>query len=185
MLAAVESFTGRIHAGKGIGGFHSIIPVETALGRGGPHQPIAAEESTVTKKGTNAPVVNIFHSAGQELLYFFIARLHAEHESVLLFWRELLEIEGLARPDTDAGECGPDLFLFRRWWNELEREREIAEEIFLNALTGGREEIDLRRGRRRGLLEKRGKRLPFVSSLHLLHIRHILRIEELSAIDDE
>jgi len=84
-----------------------------------------------------------------------------------------LNLKSLARLDADPGELGPDLLVFRRWRHELEGEREITGEVFLNPLTGGREEIDLRRG----LLEVCGKRLHLVSRLHLLHVWHVFGIE--------
>src|SRR5205823_7542768 len=99
-----------------------------------------------------------------------------------MFKREVFEVESLARSDTNAGESGADLLVFRRWWDELEGSVQILVEVFLDSLGGSREEIDLWRGRRRGLFEETGKRLDFVAGLHLFHIRHVGRIEELGPI---
>src|SRR6266566_9646774 len=99
VLAAVERFALRIHAGKGIHGFDSIVPVDTTLGSGGAHQPIALVESLVAKERADVPTVDILHSAGQELRHFVVALLHAEqHGGLMLRWK-ILELEGLARPD--------------------------------------------------------------------------------------
>ena len=96
-----------------------------------------------------------------------------------MFEREILELKGLARSDADAGEFGPDILVLWRRWHELEGGVEILVEVLLYARSRGRDEIDLRRSRRRGLLEERGKRLHLVSRLHLLHVRHVRGIEEL------
>src|SRR5436305_51787 len=98
-----------------------------------------------------------------------------------MFKREVFEVESLARSDTNAGESGADLLVFRRWWDELEGSVQILVEVFLDSLGGSRDEIDLWRGGRRGLLEERGERLRLVSRLHLLHVRHVNGIKELSA----
>src|SRR6266446_4195932 len=98
-----------------------------------------------------------------------------------MFKREVFEVESLARSDTNAGESGADLLVFRRWWDELEGSVQILVEVFLDPLGGSRDEIDLRRGRRPGLLEELGKRLRLVARLHLLHVRHVPWIKELSA----
>src|SRR4030095_4262367 len=91
----------------------------------------------------------------------------------------MLEVKGLAGTNANRGESGPDLCVFRRRWDELEGKVEILEEVVLDPLAGGREESDRRRGRWRGLLEERGKRLPLVTRLHLLDVRHVPGIEEL------
>src|SRR6266481_5668734 len=98
-----------------------------------------------------------------------------------MFKREIFEVESLARPDTNAGKSGADLLVFRRWWDELKGGVEILVEVFLDSLGGSRDEIDLWRGRRRGLLEERGERLRLVSRLNFLHVRHVFGIKELSA----
>src|SRR6059058_1230651 len=96
-----------------------------------------------------------------------------------MFEREVLEVECLARSDTNAGESGADLLVFQRWWDELEGGVQIIVEVFLDSLGGSREEIDPWRGRRRGLLEERGERLRLVPRLHLHDIRHVFGIKEL------
>src|SRR5438105_9250118 len=98
-----------------------------------------------------------------------------------MFKREIFEVESLARSDANAGESGAELFVFRRWWDELEGSVQILVEVFLDSLGGSRDEIDLWRGRRSGLLQERGKRLRFVTRLHLHDIRHVPWIKELSA----
>src|SRR6266513_4337135 len=98
-----------------------------------------------------------------------------------MFKREVFEVEGLPRPDTNAGKSGADLLVFRRWWDELEGSVQILVEVFLDSLGGSRDEIDLWRGRRRGLLEERGERLRLVSRLNFLHVPHVLGIKELGA----
>src|SRR5437016_2432259 len=102
-----------------------------------------------------------------------------------MFKREVFEVESLARSDTNAGESGADLLVFRRWWDELEGSVQILVEVFLDSLSGSRDEIDLWRGRRRGLLEELGKRLRLAARLHLLHVRHVPWIKELSAEKSE
>ena len=74
-----------------------------------------------------------------------------------MFQREILEVEGLARPDADRSESRPDILVFPRRWDELEGGVEILVVVRLDSLSSGREEIDLRRCRRRWLLEERGK----------------------------
>src|SRR5213592_4576087 len=98
-----------------------------------------------------------------------------------MFKREFFEVESLARPDTNAGKSGTQILVFRRWWDELQGSVQILVEVFLDSLSGSRDEIDLWRGRRRGLLEELGKRLRLVARLHLLHVRHVPWIKELSA----
>src|SRR5438552_2451202 len=98
-----------------------------------------------------------------------------------MFKREVFEVESLTGSDTNAGEFGADLLVFRRWWDELEGSVQILVEVFLDSLGGSRDKIDLWRGRRRGLLEERGERLRFVSRLNFLHVRHVPGIKELSA----
>src|SRR6266480_1715450 len=98
-----------------------------------------------------------------------------------MFKREVVEVESLPRPDTNAGESGADLLVFRRWWDELEGSVQILVEVFLDSLGGSRDEIDLWRGWRRGLFQILGERLNFVARLHLLHVRHVPWIKELSA----
>src|SRR5437016_9983639 len=98
-----------------------------------------------------------------------------------MFKREVFEVESLARSDTNAGESGADLLVFRRWWDELEGSVQVLVEVFLDSLGGSRDEIDLWRGRRRRLLEERGERLRLVSRLNLFHVRHVRGIKELSA----
>src|SRR5258708_3987497 len=98
-----------------------------------------------------------------------------------MFKREVFECESLARSDTNAGKSGGDLIVFRRWWDDLEGSVQILVEVFLDSLGGSRDEIDLWRGRRRGLLEERGERLRLVSRLNFLHVRHVPGIKELSA----
>src|SRR5947199_3944499 len=95
--------------------------------------------------------------------------------------REIFEVESLTRPDTNAGKFGTHIFVIRRWWDELQGGVQILVEVFLDSLGGSREEIDLWRGRRRGLLEETGERLRLVSRLNFLHIRHVPGIKELSA----
>ena len=80
---------------------------------------------------------------------------------------------------------GADLLVLRRLGHELQRGVEILVEVLLDPRRRGREEIDLRRGGRRGLLEERGERLRLVARLHLLHVRHVLGIEELRAEEGE
>src|SRR6266496_5071301 len=96
-----------------------------------------------------------------------------------MFEREILEVESLTRSNANAGESGADLLVFRRWWDELEGSVQILVEVFLDPRSSGRDEIDLRRGRQRGLLEERGERLRFVTRLHLFHVRHVFGIKEL------
>src|SRR5438477_9447904 len=98
-----------------------------------------------------------------------------------MFKREIFEVESLTRSDTNAGESGADLLVFRRWWDELEGSVQILVEVFLDSLSGSRDEIDLWHGRRRGLLEELGKRLRLVSRLNFLHVRHVPRTKKLSA----
>src|SRR5882724_12498577 len=98
-----------------------------------------------------------------------------------MFKREVFEVESLAGSDTNAGESGADLLVFRRWWDELEGSVQILVEVFLDSLGGSWDEIDLWRGRRRGLLEERGERLRLVARLHLLYVRQVPWIKELSA----
>ena len=76
-----------------------------------------------------------------------------------MFWRKILELEGLARTDADTGEFGADVFALRVRRDELEGSVQILEEVRLDPRSSCWEEIDLRRGWRRGLLEERGKRL--------------------------
>ncbi len=102
-----------------------------------------------------------------------------------MFRREILGLEGLARLDAHPGEPGPDILVLRRWWDELEGEREILVEVLLDRLTRGREEIDLRRGWRCRLFEESGKGPRLVARLHLFHVRHVVAIEELGSIDGE
>src|SRR6266550_6098218 len=102
-----------------------------------------------------------------------------------MFKREVFEVESLARSDTNAGESGADPLVFRRWWHELEGSVQILVEVFLDSLGGSRDEIDLWRGRRRGLLEERGERLRLVSRLNFLYVRHVPGIKELSAEKSE
>src|SRR6266496_6683616 len=98
-----------------------------------------------------------------------------------MFKREVFEVESLARSDTNAGESGADLLVFRRWWDELQGGVQILVEVFLDSLGGSRDEIDLWRGRRRGLLEELGKRLRLVARMHLLLFCYCPWIKELSA----
>src|SRR4051812_47679519 len=113
----------------------------------------------------------------QLLIHLFVARLHALQECGLVFGRETLEIEGLAGSDSDTGELGPNLFFFGSGWHELERGIQILEVVRLDPRRGGRNEINLRPGWRRGLLEERGKRLRLVARLDLYHVRHVFRVE--------
>src|SRR5260370_9388708 len=92
----------------------------------------------------------------RELGHVVVALLHGQQYGGFMFQGEILELKGLARPDADTGESGPDILVLRRQWNELEGYVEILEEVCLDLRIGGREEIDLRRSRRRGLFEKRG-----------------------------
>src|SRR6266550_4431372 len=102
-----------------------------------------------------------------------------------MFKREVFEVESLTRSDTNAGEFGADLLVFRRWWDELKGGVQILVEVFLDSPGASGEEIDLWRGRRRGLLEERGERLRLVSRLHPLYVRHVPGIKELSAEKSE
>jgi hypothetical protein len=52
------------------------------------------------------------HAAGQELVDLLVALLHALQDGGLLFGREILEVEGLAGPDADPRESGPDGLVF-------------------------------------------------------------------------
>src|ERR1700733_927332 len=87
----------------------------------------------------------------------------------------IFELEGLAGADTYGGEFGTDVFGFRIQRDELEGCVEILEEVVLDSGVVGGKKIDLRWGRRRGLLEKRGERLDLISILHLDHVRHVCR----------
>src|SRR6266513_1678486 len=95
--------------------------------------------------------------------------------------REIFEVESLTRPDTNARQSGTHILVFRRWWDELQGGVQILVEVFLDCLSGSREEVNLGRGRRRGLLEESGERLCLVARLHLLYVRHVPGIKELSA----
>src|SRR5438105_13705459 len=97
-----------------------------------------------------------------------------------MFKREVFEVESLTRSDANAGEFGADLLVFRRWWDELEGSVQILVEVFLDSPSGSRDEIDLWRGRRRGLLQVGRERLRLVSRLHFHHVRHVPGIKELS-----
>jgi len=110
---------------------------------------------------------------------------HADQDGGLVCLREILEVEGLARADADAGEFGADVLALRVGRDELKCCVEILEEVVFDPRGCGREEIDLRRGRGRGLFEKRGERLYLISRLHLDDVRHVCRIEELSPISGE
>ena len=85
VLAAVERFALRIRAGKGIHGFHSIVPVDATFGCAGTHQPIAVVEGSVAKERADVPAVDVLHSAGQKLGDFVVARLHSLQDSGLVF----------------------------------------------------------------------------------------------------
>src|SRR5437879_1951382 len=98
-----------------------------------------------------------------------------------MFKREIFEVESLTRPDSNAGKSGTHIFVFRRWRDELQGGVQILVEVFLDSLSGGRDEIDLGRGLRRGLLEELRKRLRLVARLNFLHVRHVPWIKELSA----
>ena len=56
-----------------------------------------------------------------------------------------------------------------------------SKKFCLDAGGGGRNEIDLRRGGRGGLLQESGKRPRLVAGLNLLDVRHVAGIEELRA----
>ena len=61
------------------------------------------------------------------------------------------------------------------------RRVEIFEEVLLDSRRGLRDELDRRRGLRGRLLEEGGKRLRLVARLDLLHVRHVIGVEELGA----
>ena len=83
-----------------------------------------------------------------------VTLLHAEQDGGLVFQGEILEVEGLARADADAGELGADFLLLRPGGRELEGEVEVVKEVRLRDFLVALREIDLRRGGGAGCLRK-------------------------------
>src|SRR4030095_15441341 len=83
----------------------------------------------------------------------------ASRTAALCSSERFLNSKVLPGPDADTRESGPDILVLWRRWDELEGGVQILEEVCLDPLRGGREEIDLRRDGRRGVFEDGGKEL--------------------------
>src|SRR6476660_6312816 len=120
VLAAIERFAIRERLGQRIRGFYRVVAVDTSLGAGSPLQPVSIVEGAVAEPRADLPAIDVFHSAGEELLHFGFAFLHSLHDSLLLFRRERLEVELLSRADAKASELFPNVLLFRTGRSELQ-----------------------------------------------------------------
>src|SRR6266852_1172750 len=145
-------------------------------------QPVAAVELTVSEQRSDFPSIYVFLSAGKILFNLLAAVIHAQPDFKLVLQRKILEVEGLARADADAGKLLANDTFFRPRRCELQREVEILEEVFLREFLVDLWEVDGRRGSRRRLFQIGGKRLHLVAGLDLLNIRHVCRIEKLRAV---
>ncbi len=176
MLAAIERLTIGQRLGQGIHGLDSVVAVDAALSGRCTLQPITMEESTVTKERADLPAVDVLVSGAEILIDLGITLLHAQTYCGLLLRRKIFP---------DARELRTDFLFLRSGRGELQRKVEILKEVRLHEFL-----IDLREvagwGRRgRGLFQVSGERLRFVTRLYLDYVRHVVRVEELSAKDHE
>ncbi|MNX56172.1 hypothetical protein D3C86_869590 [compost metagenome] len=181
MLAGIQRLAAAVGTRNGVHRLGGVITVQTSLRSASPHQPVAFVEHLVAEECADAPAVDIFHSAREELVDLLVAGLHPQQDRGLVLEREVLEFEAATGAYPDAGQLRPDRLVLSRCWHILQRGRQVLEEIGLDTLRGGRHESDLRCSGWRGLMEESGQRLDLVTRLQLLDIWHVSRIEQLGA----
>src|SRR5208283_5050528 len=122
-------------------------------------------------------------TGGNGGIYLGVAGLHAQANFEVVFEVEVFKVEFLSRADADAGKLRANLLFFRRGGSELQGEVEILEKVRLDRVLVNRREVDGWRRGRRGLMQIRRERLHVVAVLNLDHVRHVVRVEKLRAID--
>src|ERR1700733_708969 len=85
-----------------------------------PQQPVAIEESAIAKSGIDIPAVDSLTNVRDQFVHFSVPRLHAEEQCSLVLCRKILEVEGLACPNTNARKLRSNLRLLGSWRRELE-----------------------------------------------------------------
>ena len=95
-------------------------------------QPVAVIVGAVAGQRADPPAVDCLADIGDALVNLSLAFLHAETDFELLLQREVLEVEGLARPDTNGRKLGPYRFLVLLRGRELQREIKVLEEVRLH-----------------------------------------------------